>query len=119
MARKQKPNPRQRQPVNVGLLELSLENLRKQIVLQIANNTIELMTKWHTNNLQQALEDLSAHLEWHALPWYRKVWLWLKRRIKRPQPEPEPEQRPNEATTTVAAVPTTDTVDADPEPRID
>lgn len=89
MARKQNPNPRQRQPVNVGLLELSLENLRKQITLQIANNTIELITKWHTNNLQEALEDLAAHLEWHALPWYRKFWLWIRRRLGLIKIEPQ------------------------------
>lgn len=83
--KKQHPSPRQRQPVNVGLLELSLENLRKQITVEVANNTIELVATWHTRHLQKALEDLAAHLEWHRLPWYKKLWLWVTRRVRKPE----------------------------------
>ena len=95
----QKPNPRQRQPVNVGLLEVSLNDLRNKLLLDVANRTIKLMGEWHEGYVQPGLKDLEAHLLWHATPWYGKLWCWIRDLWRKPVEEEEPELIDNDAVT--------------------
>ena len=99
---KKTPNQRQRQPVNVQILERSLNNMRNQMTVDMANNMVKFIAEWQAKTYAPLAEAFDGHMAWHALPWYRKLWKRLRgdteaaEELPKVDDEPEPDELPTD-----------------------